>query len=82
MTGALLAAVLGLLGGAAYFAVLKASLRLASRPWLAASAVVRLLAASGLFWLAARSGPLPLLAALAGFVVARPLMLRLLGGVP
>ena len=81
MSVAVLAAFLGLLGGLAYFAALKASLRLVGRGWLAVAVVARLLAATGLFWLAARFGPLPLMAALAGFVAARGLMLRLLGGV-
>ena len=66
----------GLAGGALYFALLRASLGWGGWRVIAGLALVRLAVAGGLFWLAARNGPLPLLAALAGFLAARWLMLR------
>ena len=72
-----LCALLGLVLGLAYFAVLRASLRFTARPLvLAASVVLRLGAAVAGFWAAAQAGAAPLLAALAGFLAGRWLMLR------
>ncbi len=84
MTGpvaaAALCAGLGLAGGLAYFAALKASLRLADWRLLAGAAALRLAVAALLLWQAARLGAVALLAALAGFLVARAVALRLQRG--
>jgi hypothetical protein len=79
MTEVVIALGLGLLGGLAYFAALHASLRMSDWRLVAVGTVVRLLAAVALFRLAVAWGALPLLAALAGFLVARWLMVRRLG---
>jgi len=72
----LLHGLLGGLGGLAYFALLRASLQTGRWRLVAGTMLLRLAAAAGLFWLAAQSGAWPLLAALAGFLAARGLMLR------
>ena len=72
----LLHAGLGLVGGAVYFALLRASLSFGDWRMIAASVAVRLAAAGLLFRLAAQSGAGPLLAALAGFLAARWVMVR------
>ncbi len=76
LTAAMICAVLGFCGGLVYFAALKASLRFTDWRLLAAAALLRLAAAGFLLWLAARQGALPLLAALAGFLAARAVMVR------
>lgn len=82
MTAFILALLCGLLGGSAYFAALKASLRLTDGRLMAAAAALRLAAAGALFWLAAQWGAAALLGGLAGFLAARMVMVRVLGGVP
>lgn len=74
--------VLGGLGGLVYFAVLQASLVLLDWRLLVGALVARLAAAGGLFWLAAQGGAGPLLAAFAGFLAGRGLMLRRVRGLP
>lgn len=72
-----LCALLGLGLGLAYFAALKASLRLVGHPLvLGASSLLRLATAMAGFWAAAQGGAMPLLAALGGFLAGRWLMLR------
>jgi hypothetical protein len=76
VTTTLVCAVLGLGGRVVYFAALKASLRLTDWRLLAGAMALRFAAAGFLLWLAALQGALPLLAALAGFLAARQLMVR------
>lgn len=76
MTMLLLYGSLGGLGGLAYFAALRASLAILDWRLLICALVARLAAAAGLFWLAAQGGAGPLLAAFAGFLVGRAVMLR------
>lgn len=85
----LLAAAVGLGGilfGLAYFAACRRSAGLFLRPGGRAAALAltlgRMACAVLLLWLAARQGALPLLAALAGFLVARGIAIRRPGEVP
>jgi len=78
----LLYGVLGLVGGAIYFAVLRFSLGLPGWRLVAAAAAARLATAGLLFWLAAQGGAGPLLAALAGFLAARAIALRWVRSLP
>jgi hypothetical protein len=77
MTAPALFALLGLLGGLAYFAALRRSLAGAWQ-WrrVAGGAVLRLIAAGLALWLAAQAGAAALLAVLAGFLAGRWLILR------
>ncbi len=74
-------AVLGLLGGLAYFAALQWSLRLPLRG-VAALALLRLAIAGVLLWGVAQAGALPLLAALGGVLAGRWVSLRRIRGLP
>jgi hypothetical protein len=75
-----LCAAAGLAGGLAYFLALRASLALSeSLKLMGLLTLLRLAVAAGGFWLAAQQGPLPLLAALAGFLMARAVVVRVVG---
>ena len=72
-----LSALLGLGLGLAYFALLRASLRLSGQAVvLVIMALGRLGLAGAGFWTAAQAGAMPLLAALAGFLAGRWLWMR------
>ncbi len=76
--------LLGLVLGAAYFALMWRGLRLrmASLPltWVALQFVLRFVAAGLVFWLVARAGAWPLLATFTGFLLARFGAARLVRG--
>ncbi len=72
---------LGLVAGGLYFALLRWNTSLYARPgrvWIAAALQAgRMAVLGGLLYLAALSGPLPLLLTALGIFIARPIVMRL-----